>query len=519
MRPRLLYPDADGSLEVTAVRGGLTANGPDPPSHAASTVQDLELDTMFVAMAHGDRLLYEIARHCVLELVTEPEQIRYRQDMLTDCLAHPELARELYAISAEAINGERHIYRPWGKQPSGALHWGIEVLELFTSSLRRLRKLADDHASQVSSQAMSRFMAMVVEELDDDYFERIGQELARLRFRHGLLLSARLGDGCRGDSYVLRSPSNAGRGWRERLGLDPRGSLSFEIDARDEAGTRALSELQDRGLDLVSHAVARSADHLLGFFGLLCAEIGFYVGALNLHDVLTANGVQTSTPEVASQRRVALSCEGLVDVSLALRSSGKVVSNSLRADGRWLIIITGANSGGKSTLLRSIGQAQLMAQCGMFVCARSYRLSVGTGLFTHFIREEDPTMRKGKLDEELARMSQTVDLLSPGALMLMNESFSSTNEREGSEIARQIVDALIEAGVRVIFVTHQFALAHSYAERRLDSVLFLRAERTADGKRTFRVTEGEPLPTSFGPDIYRRIGGFRDGAPATDDLI
>ena len=37
--------------------------------------------------------------------------------------------------------------------------------------------------------------------------------------------------------------------------------------------------------------------------------------------------------------------------------------------------------------------------------------------------------------------------------------------------------------------------------------MFLRAERMADGRRTFRLTEGEPLPTSYGADLYERIFG------------
>ena len=63
------------------------------------------------------------------------------------------------------------------------------------------------------------------------------------------------------------------------------------------------------------------------------------------------------------------------------------------------------------------------------------------GVFTHYKREEDATMESGKLDEELARMSDIVDHITPGCILLCNESFASTNEREGSQIARQIVTA------------------------------------------------------------------------------
>ena len=168
-------------------------------------------------------------------------------------------------------------------------------------------------------------------------------------------------------------------------------------------------------------------------------------------------------------------------------------------------IITGANQGGKSTFLRSLGLAQLMMQAGMFVAAESFAADVCTGLFTHFRREEDATMKSGKLDEELGRMSQLVDALGPDALVLFNESFAATNEREGSEIATQIVTALVQRHVKVFFVTHLHTFARRlYGARRQDAV-FLRAERRQDGLRTFRLVEGEPLQTSFGVDVYREV--------------
>ena len=170
-------------------------------------------------------------------------------------------------------------------------------------------------------------------------------------------------------------------------------------------------------------------------------------------------------------------------------------------------MITGANRGGKSTFLRGIGLAQLMMQCGMFVPAESFRANVCDGLFTHFKREEDASMRSGKLDEELSRMSAIVDNMTPNSIVLLNESFASTNEREGSEIARQIVRALLERGVKVCYVTHLFDLAQGFHRAKMDAALFLRAERLADGRRTFRLVEGEPLPTSYGEDLYRRIFG------------
>ena len=209
------------------------------------------------------------------------------------------------------------------------------------------------------------------------------------------------------------------------------------------------------------------------------------------------------SPAAAEERR--LSFQGLCDVCLALSMDQRVVANEADADRHDLVIVTGANQGGKSTFLRSIGLAQLMMQCGMFVTAESLCFSVRDGLFTHYKREEDTGMKSGKLDEELSRMSNIVDHITPHSMILFNESFAATNEREGSEIARQIISALLDKRVKIVYVTHLHELARGFYDRSMGDVLFLRAERQAGGTRTFKLLEGEPLQTSFGEDLYNSI--------------
>jgi len=141
----------------------------------------------------------------------------------------------------------------------------------------------------------------------------------------------------------------------------------------------------------------------------------------------------------------------------------------------------------------------------MFVVAESFSANICEALFTHFRREEDAAMKSGKFDEELVRMSGIADELRPNAMVLFNESFAATNEREGSEIAGQIVSALIKKRIKVFFVTHQYEFAHGMHEKELGSALFLRAERRPDGERTFKLVEGAPLATGYGEDLYKEI--------------
>jgi hypothetical protein len=66
---------------------------------------------------------------------------------------------------------------------------------------------------------------------------------------------------------------------------------------------------------------------------------------------------------------------------------------------------------------------------------------------------------------------------------------------------------LLDAGIKIFFVTHLHKFAQDSYERQMQKAIFLRAARSADGERTFKILEGEPLQTSFGADLYRAIFG------------
>ncbi|MBS0326476.1 MAG: hypothetical protein JSS46_08025 [Proteobacteria bacterium] len=322
-------------------------------------------------------------------------------------------------------------------------------------------------------------------------------------------MSARLGECNESTGYVLRRDPDRRPGWLKRLLRRGPKSYSFRLHERDEAGARILSEMHDRGINLVANALAQSTEHVLNFFLVLRVELAFYIGCVNLADRLDALRVTRCFPQPrpCPSQSGQLRFEGLRDPCLALTLGRDVVGNDVDADGRQLVIVTGANQGGKSSFLRSVGVAQLMMQAGMYVAAGSFEAELRTGVFTHYKREEDATLSGGKLDEELARVDVIAAAVRPGAMVLFNESFASTNEREGSEIARQVVRGLLEFGVRVVCVTHLYDFAHDVFAQQRDDTLFLRANREPDGTRTFRLVEAEPLATSYGEDLYREVFG------------
>jgi hypothetical protein len=478
------------------------------PRQEQTLVQDLELDTLLRGMADGDEFLFAVARKVLFSgLTNDVDMILYRQEILNDSLRNPAVVRQLYDLAIEAIEKKKakYYFGFFSRYPDGILRDAIEVLQMFMGTLRKLRDVTNAHAGGFASIGFTTLFVTLQKEFGEAFFASVHNHLTELQFNRGVLMSAELGKGNEGANYALRLDRDRKLSWLARiLGKGPQAYI-FRIADRDEAGSRALSELRDRGINLVANALAQSMEHILSFFVMLRTELAFYVGCLNLCDKLARLGVPISLPRPMSARTRLLRFSGLSDVCLALTMGRSVVRNSVAADGKSLVIITGANQGGKTSFLRSIGLAQLMMQSGMFVAAESFTGGLCTGLFTHFGREEDATMKSGKLDEELARMSDIIDGLAPDSLLLFNESFAATNEREGSEIARQVVRALLEKRIRVFFVTHLYEFAHAFIERATADAIFLRAERRTDGTRTFRLVQGEPLETSYGEDLYSKV--------------
>ncbi len=469
-------------------------------------IHDLDLRTVWDAMAGDDPVLFLATRRLFLAGPLTVDQVRYRHEVLLDALAHPDAVRRLYQLADDALAAEREIYRGVLEDRGERLMTrSVRVLDMLVDRMRDLRRFSAEQAPLFRSPGFTRLFAEIADQLGEPYLQEVERQLDELRFPDGFILSADLGPGNRGVGYVLRRPAARNRAGVFTRTIVKKPAFTFVLPERDEAGFRALSDLHDLGLERVAATVGRAADHVLRYFSALRTEVAWYVGALNLYQRLRDLGRPVSLPEPLASDDPTLEAQELYDPALALRLGGRVTGNTIgRRDVR-LLVVTGANQGGKSTFLRSIGLAHLMLRAGLFVPAEAFAAGVATSVLTHFRREEDATMTSGKFDEELRRMSKVVDRLRPGAVLLSNESFASTNEREGSEVAAEMVDALRDAGVRALLVTHMYELAHRYEVENDPGTLFLRADPGEGGVRDHRLRPGPPRPSSYAADVYRSV--------------
>ncbi|MFT4297449.1 MAG: hypothetical protein QM582_18765 [Micropruina sp.] len=498
MNVRLLYPDRDADRDA------------EPPDGARELIADLDLAPVLEAM-QPDRDLDRVCPAVLFRPLTDAGQVLWRQQVLTDALAQPDLIPFLFELAGTALQRRRSVWLYGGRSADSRLTKARYEIEALLPSLRELVRFATDRLPSLRSEALRQFCRRLRDDFGDGYLDEVAGVLAQLRFPDGLAARVRVEPtGLLGTPELLPPPP---RSWWQRRFVPP-GQVRFTLPERDEAGARALGELRNDALAGLALTMDAAGAELAGFFAQLRWETGFYLGCLQLHRRLTASGVAICWPEPAPAGDE-LVVEGLSGLSLAVRDGAAPVPNGLAGPRVRLAVITGANQGGKTTFLRSVGCAQLLLQAGMFVPAVRYRSSLASTVHSHFRSAEDDAPGAGKLAEELDRMSRIVDRCRPGDLLLLNEPFSSTDEVQAAFIGSDILDALLGHGVRVLLVTHFQRLALHYRGR--PDACFLRAERLSDGTRSHRLVPGAPEPTSHALDIYRQAMGQDDEYPQGDE--
>lgn len=191
-------------------------------------------------------------------------------------------------------------------------------------------------------------------------------------------------------------------------------------------------------------------------------EVQFYLAYLAYTERFAAVGIAFCLPEVtASDKRV--HARGAVDLALAaqlLEGRMAPVTNDLRLEGRErVLVVTGANQGGKSTFARMFGQLHYLAALGCPVPARGARLFLFDELLTHFEREEDLRQLQGKLQAELTRLRALIERATARSIVVMNEAFSSTATDDALELGRATLRRLLDRGALGVYVTFVDELA------------------------------------------------------------
>ncbi len=187
----------------------------------------------------------------------------------------------------------------------------------------------------------------------------------------------------------------------------------------------------------------------------------------------------------------------------------RAVANDLRLDARRrLLILSGSNMSGKSTLLRTLGVNVVLALCGAPVRARRLRLSplaVGTSLHVH----DSLQAGQSRFYAEITRLRLLVELAraQPPLLFLLDELLHGTNSSDRRAGAEAVLRGLVARGALGLVTTHDLALgAVADALAPLGANVHLE-DRLEDGRMVFdyRLRDGV-VQRSNALELMRAVG-------------
>ena len=231
--------------------------------------------------------------------------------------------------------------------------------------------------------------------------------------------------------------------------------------------TPSLKEYEERVLTAAEKVEERERE----LFEALRSEIGSQVARLqSVAQIIAELDVLTSFAEVAAREgyvRPELADEFSLEITAGrhpvverMMPREKFIPNdiSLTEDAR-MIILTGPNMAGKSTVLRQIGLIVLMAQVGSFIPASRARIGIVDRLFTRVGASDNLVRGQSTFMVEMSETSAILHTATRRSLVLLDEIGRGTSTYDGISIAWSVSEHLHDVvGCKTVFATHYHEL-------------------------------------------------------------
>ncbi|HUB69943.1 MAG TPA: hypothetical protein VL984_05935 [Acidimicrobiales bacterium] len=430
---------------------------------------DLNLDQVFDALTAGRQEL-DLASVLYTPL-GDVDLVAYRHEVLAD-FEHPPLAEAVRAFG----KGMRQVRDVLAAASKLHNHWQQERLFLeavpaychnVASLGAALRELAPGaRGVRAFNEYLRAYSASVEFTSLSQEADQIAEMLGKLRYGVHIKGTRVTVSPYRGEADYALEVETAFAKFREGAVKDYRANFRSLLD---------MDHVEGQVLNLVARLNPGPFGELDNYFhrrqafidaGIAAFERDsqFYLAYLDYIEPIRRAGLPFCYPRVSVAPGRTLATAAF-DLSLAGNitkqgSSARVITNDLNLSPRErAVVVTGPNSGGKTTFARTFGQLHYLASLGLLVPALEAELVLADHVFTSFAQAEQLGSDRSHLENELVQLRYVSEHSTPRSVVVMNESFSSTTLNDAGVLGKAVLAKLLSRGALCLYVTFVDELA------------------------------------------------------------
>ena len=221
-------------------------------------------------------------------------------------------------------------------------------------------------------------------------------------------------------------------------------------------------------------------------FGRVIESVGLMDELLSCHDFAHESSHGSVLPKITAENRHGFEAAGLKN-PVAAREKPDFVPNDVQINGARLTFISGPNSGGKTTICKTIVHNQLLAQMGSYVLAEKATINIAD-----LIRYQAPKFDglkddEGRFGTELSRTRDIFYATTPRSLVILDELAEGTTVEERLHQSHDILSDFYTIGNNTILVTHNHSLIDRFTSEKKGQCLMVEFK---EDQPTYRLTPG-----------------------------